>query len=62
VLLYVVIAALVVIALAVALPLLRRTSVLDEVERFHSARSLTTAWSSQPSSQVRIPAEGEQVD
>ena len=55
-----VIAALVVLAIVIAFPLLRRSSRLDEVDRFHVARSLTTSWSSQPQPKVYVPAEGEE--
>jgi hypothetical protein len=57
--LYLVIAALAVVAVCVAYPLLRRNTRLDEVDRFHVARSLTTSWSAQPQAQVHVPAEGE---
>jgi hypothetical protein len=57
-----VIAALAVLAIVVALPLVRRNHRLDEVDRFHVARSLTTSWSSQPQPQVYVPAEGEEPE
>jgi hypothetical protein len=57
-----VIVALVLVAVCVAYPLLRRDTVLDEVDRFHVARSLTTTWSTEPQPEVHIPASGEQVD
>jgi hypothetical protein len=57
--LYVVIAALAVVAVCVALPLLRRNTRLDEVDRFHVARSLTTSWSAQPQATVLVAAEGD---
>lgn len=60
-LVYAIIAALAVFALLLALPLLRRGSRLDEVDRFHVARSLTTSWSTQPSPSIRVPAEGEDL-
>ena len=60
-LVYAVIAALAVFALLLALPLLRRNARLDEVDRFHVARSLTTAWSTQPQPTPRVPAEGEDL-
>ena len=60
-LVYAVFAALVVFALLLAIPLLRRNSRLDEVDRFHVARSLTTAWSTQPAPSIRVPAEGEDL-
>lgn len=60
--LYVVIAALAVIALCVAFPLLRRNTRLDEVDRFHVARSLTTTWSSEPQPEFTVPAQGEAAD
>ena len=55
---YLAIAVLVVLAIAVAIPLLRRPDRI-EVDRFHTARSLTTSWS-QPS-HVRT-TEREAVD
>ena len=58
---YAVIAALAVFALLLALPLLRRNHRLDEVDRFHVARSLTTAWSTQPIPELKVPAEGEDL-
>ena len=58
---YAVIAALAVLALLLAVPLLRRNARLDEVDRFHVARSLTTAWSTQPAPKIRVPAEGEDL-
>jgi hypothetical protein len=61
VLVYAVFLALLVLAFLLALPLLRRSSRLDEVDRFHVARSLTTAWSTQPTPQLRVPAEGEDL-
>ena len=60
-LVYVIITALAVFALLLALPLFRRNSRLDEVDRFHVARSLTTAWSTQPTPKLRVPAEGEDL-
>lgn len=60
--LYVVIAALAVIALCVAFPLLRRNTRLDEVDRFHVARSLTTTWSSEPQPELSVPAQGEAAE
>jgi hypothetical protein len=57
--LYLVIAALAVVAVCVAFPLLRRNNRLDEVDRFHVARTLTTSWSTHPQPPVHIPAEGE---
>ena len=59
--LYLVIAALVVAAVCVAMPLLRRNTRLDEVDRFHVARTLTTAWSS-PQAQVPAPVAAEGDD
>jgi hypothetical protein len=61
VIVYAVIAALAVFALLLALPLLRRNHRLDEVDRFHVARSLTTAWSTQPTPELKVPAEGEDL-
>ena len=60
-LVYAVIASLVAVAILLAVPLLRRNARLDEVDRFHVARSLTTAWSDHPGPQVRVPAEGEDL-
>ena len=60
-LVYAVIAALAVFALLLAVPLVRRNHRLDEVDRFHVARSLTTAWSTQPAAHIRVPAEGEDL-
>ncbi len=60
--LYVTILALVVVAVVIAVPLLRRHSVLDEVDRFHTARSITTTWSSEPPPDFKVPAEGETFD
>jgi hypothetical protein len=56
-----VIAALAVFALLLAIPMVRRNHRLDEVDRFHVARSLTTAWSTQPTPVLRVPAEGEDL-
>jgi hypothetical protein len=61
VLVYAVIAALACSALLLALPLLRRNNRLDEVDRFHVARSLTTAWSSSAAPSARVPAQGEDL-
>ena len=61
-LLVLVIACLALVAVCVAVPLLRRDTVLSEVDRFHIARSLTTTWSTEPQPEVFIPASGEQVD
>jgi hypothetical protein len=61
-LLYLVLIGLMVVAFALAVPLLRRNQRLDEVDRFHYARSLTTSWSSQPQPVVQVPAEGEQLE
>ena len=60
--LYLVIVVLAVVAVCVAFPLLRRNHRLDEVSRFHVARSLTTAWSSQPQPEFKVPAQGETAD
>ena len=54
--------ALVVVAAAIAVPLLRRHSVLDEVDRFHAARSITTTWSSESPPEFKVPAEGETLE
>jgi len=60
--LYVVIAVLAAVAFCVAFPLLRRNTRLDEVDRFHVARSLTTTWSSEPQPEFTVPAQGEVAD
>lgn len=60
--LYVVILALVVVAVVIAGSLLRRHVALDEVDRFHAARSITTTWSSEPPSDVKVPGEGETLE
>jgi hypothetical protein len=60
--LYLVIAVLAVVAVSVALPLLRRNTRLDEVDRFYVARSLTTTWSSEPQPASQVPAQGETPD
>jgi hypothetical protein len=60
--LYLVILALVVVAVCVAFPLVRRNHRLDEVDRFHLARSLTTTWSTEPQPEFRVPAQGETAD
>ena len=60
--LYAVLAALALVAVVVATPLLRRNTRLDEVDRFHVARSLTTTWASEPQPEFTIPASGEQGD
>lgn len=60
--LYLVIAALVVVALCVALPVMLRSHAPDEVDRFHVARSLTTTWSSEPQPEFHVPAQGETAD
>ena len=60
-LVYAVLLGMVALALLLAVPLLRRNSRLDEVDRFHVARSLTTAWSAHPGPQIRVPAEGEDL-
>ena len=57
---YAVIAALAVFALIAALPLTRRNARLDEVDRFHVARSLTTSWSADPTPPPPVPASGEE--
>ena len=57
--LYLVIAVLVVVAVCVALPLLRRNNRLDEVDRFHVARSMTTSWAAHPQRAVHVPASGD---
>ncbi|MCU1596144.1 MAG: hypothetical protein JWO12_3536 [Frankiales bacterium] len=60
--LYLVIAAFVVVAVCIALPLLRRNTRLDEVDRFHVARSMTTSWSRDPQPEFHVPAQGESAD
>jgi hypothetical protein len=55
-----VLAALVVVALALGVPLVRRNTRLDEVDRFHVARSLTTSWSNGPQPELKVPAEGDE--
>ena len=57
-LLYVVIAALVLVAAAIAYPLLRAPSRLDEVDRFHVASALTSTWASEPVRPLQ-PADDE---
>ena len=47
-LLYVAVLALVLVAVGLAVPLLRRDSRLDEVDRFRVARGLTTTWATGP--------------
>ena len=60
--LYLVIAALAVLAVVVGLPLLRRNTRLDEVDRFHVARSLTTTWAREPQPEFHLPAQGDPAD
>lgn len=60
--LYLVIAAFVVLAVCIAVPLLRRNTRLDEVDRFHVARSMTTSWSREPQPEFHVPAQGESAD
>ncbi len=60
--LYVVILALVFVAVVIAASLLRRHVALDEVDRFHVARSITTTWSGEAPSDVKVPAEGETLE
>jgi hypothetical protein len=57
--LYLVIAALTAVAACVAFPLIRRNHRLDEVDRFHVARSLTTTWATEPQPHVHVPAPGD---
>lgn len=57
--LYLVIAVLVIVAALVAAPFLRRNNRLDEVDRFHVARSLTTSWSDGGEAHVHVPAPGD---
>lgn len=58
--LYVVIILLALTSVGVAVGLLRRKSVLHEVDRFHVARSLTTTWASEPQPDFAIPAPGDE--
>ena len=60
-LVYAVFVGMVALALVLAVPLVRRNHRLDEVDRFHVARSLTTSWSTQPAAHIRVPAEGEDL-
>ena len=58
--LYLVILVLVIVAVAVVVPLLRKPNRLDEVDRFHAARTLTTSWSAGEAArpaEVREPAD-----
>lgn len=58
--LYLAILAFVVVAVAVAVSLLRKPDRLDEVDRFRVARSLTTSWSADETArpaEVREPAD-----
>ncbi len=50
--LYLVIAGLVLVAVAVVVSLVRKPNRLDEVDRFRTARSLTTSWSAGPAVRV----------
>lgn len=58
--LYLILAVLVVVAVLVALPLLRRNTRLDEVDRFHVARSLTTTWAADPPAKAPVLDSGEE--
>ncbi|MCW2600142.1 MAG: hypothetical protein JWM02_1971 [Frankiales bacterium] len=60
--LYLVIVVLAAVAVCVALPLMRRNNRLDEVDRFHVARSLTTTWSSEPQPEFKVPTQGETAE
>lgn len=62
--LYLVIAVLVAVAVAVAVAvsLLRKPNRLDEVDRFRTARSLTTSWSSGPAVRVVDAGTGAGTD
>lgn len=53
----VVLTLLLVVAAALAVPMLRKRNVLGEVDRFQHARSLTTSWSDDPP--VQRPATEE---
>lgn len=57
--LYVVMAALALAAITVAVPLLRRSTELSDVEAFHHARTLTTTWAAQPVEPLRLPGPDE---
>lgn len=45
------------VAAALAVPMLRKRNVLAEVDRFQHARSLTTSWSDDPPPQRDAPQE-----
>lgn len=51
------IALLAVVALLVAVARLRRRDLVDEVERFRHARSLTTSWSTQGPVELHVPEQ-----
>lgn len=57
--LYLVILALVVVAVCVAFPFTRRDTRLDDVYRFDTARALTTTWAAQPRPTITSPAQGD---
>lgn len=48
---------LLVVAAALAVPMIRKRNVLGEVDRFQHARSLTTSWSDDPPPQRPAPEE-----
>ncbi|MDP3714205.1 MAG: hypothetical protein Q8R60_17160 [Mycobacteriales bacterium] len=48
---------LLVVAAALAVPMIRKRNVLGEVDRFQHARSLTTSWSDDPPAQRPAPEE-----
>jgi len=60
--LYLVIAGLVLVAVAVVVSLLRKPNRLDEVDRFRTARSLTTSWSASPAVRVVDAGTGAGTD
>lgn len=54
------IAVLVVVALCVAIPMLRRNHRLHDVDRFQVARSITTSWAADPTPHAPVPASGDE--
>ena len=60
--LYLVIAGLVLVAVAVVVSLVRKPNRLDEVDRFRTARSLTTSWSAGPAVRVVDAGTGAGTD
>lgn len=59
---YVALAVLILAAVAVATPMLKRNNRLDEVDRFHVARTLTTSWSGQVTAPDPAPERGEPAE